>query len=215
MKKIFALLAIVFSFLLLTVSVSAGCGGQYESPCQSYSIIVDKMVGKPGTANDATVYQYVDNLTVSDPRFKPDQVVFFKIKVKNTSTIKLVGMQVKDTVPSYLEPIEGPGTLNTNDRTISWNAGDFNVDEEKIFYLKMKVLPLANLPADKGLFCLVNQVQADSSNAHDDDTSQLCVEKQVTGAPQVPSAGPELGLLLFVSEMALVGAGLTIKRFAK
>jgi uncharacterized repeat protein (TIGR01451 family) len=215
MKKIFVFSLFVLGLFFFVSSVKADCVGQYGQygqPCQSYSIVIDKMVGKPGTSNDATVYQYVDNLTVSDPRFNPDQVIFFKIKVKNTSTTKLVGMQVKDTVPAYLEPIEGPGTFNTTDRSISWNAGDFNTDEEKIFYLKMKVSSQANLPADKGLFCLVNQVQADSSNAHDDDTSQLCVEKQVTGTSQVPSSGPELGILLFSGEIALMGAGLYIKR---
>ncbi|MDO9027583.1 MAG: hypothetical protein Q7U68_01820 [Candidatus Roizmanbacteria bacterium] len=214
MKKIFAFLVVIFSFLAVTVSAFAGCGGQYESPCQSYSIIVDKMVGKPGISNDATVYEYVDNLGVSDPRFKPDQIVFFKIKIKNTSTTKLVGMEVKDTVPSYLEPVEGPGTLSSETRTITWNAGDFNVDEEKVFYLKMKILPQANLPADKGLLCIVNQVQADSANAHDDDTSQLCIEKQVVGAQKVPSAGPELGILLLSGQVALLGAGLYFRKKA-
>jgi len=207
----------VLGSMFFVSSVSADCVGQYGQygqPCNSYSIVVDKMVGKPGTSNDATVYEYVDNLSVSDPRFKPDQIVFFKVKVKNTSTTKLVGMEVRDTVPSYLDPLEGPGTYNSTNREIVWNAGDFNVDEEKIFYLKMKVLTQSNLPSDKGLFCVTNFVKASSSNAYDDDTSQLCIEKQVTSAKTVPSAGPEFGLLLLAGNILGAGIGLKLRKKA-
>ena len=208
MKKLFVFLAVVFSLLVFVPSVSADCVGQYGqygTPCNSYTIIVDKMVAKPGT-ND-----YVDNLSVTDPRFKPSQEVMFKIKIKNTSTIKLVGMEVKDTIPSYLDPMEGPGAYDSTNREITWNAGDFNVDEEKVFYMKMKVLSQANLPADKGLFCVTNFVKANSSNAYDDDTSQICIEKQVAaGTVQVPSAGPEMGLFLFTGEMLALGTGIYI-----
>lgn len=217
MKKLMAALLVVFAgFLSLTKTVSAECVGQYGQygqPCPSYAIVVDKMVGKPGTSQDSNSYTYVDNLGVSDPRFKPEQVVFFKVKVKNTSTTKLVGMEVRDTVPSYLEPLDGPGTWNSTTREIVWNAGDFEVDQEKTFYLKMRVYSQANIPADKGLFCVTNYVKANSSNAFDDDTAQLCIEKQVT-AKVVPQAGPEYGMLLLAGQMAMLGAGLYLKKRA-
>lgn len=217
MKKLIVALLVVFSgFLSLTKTVSAECVGQYGQygqPCPSYAIVVDKMVGKPGTSEDANKYSYVDNLGVSDARFKPGQVVFFKVKVKNTSTTKLVGMEVRDTVPSYLEPLDGPGSWNSSTREIVWNAGDFEVDQEKTFYLKMRVYSQANIPADKGLFCVTNYVKANSSNAFDDDTAQLCIEKQVT-AKVVPQAGPEFGLALLAGQMAMLGVGLYIKKRA-
>ncbi|KKQ25969.1 MAG: hypothetical protein US40_C0004G0004 [Candidatus Roizmanbacteria bacterium GW2011_GWC2_37_13] len=216
MKKIFVFLfASIIYYLVSNIPVYADCVGQYGQygqPCPSYAIVIDKMVGKPGTSNDANIYEYVDNLSVSDPRFKPDQVVFFKVKIKNTSTTKLVGMEVKDTVPSYLDPLEGPGSYNANTREITWNAGDFEVDQEKVFYLKMKVLPQANLPADKGLFCVTNFVKANSSNAYDDDTSQLCIEKQVTAASKVPASGPEFGLLLLAGNILGAGIGLKLRK---
>ncbi len=215
MKNIITGLVLVFSILAFATSVSADCigeYGQYGQPCPSYGIVVDKLVGKPGTSTDSNSYQYVDNLTTSDPRFIPDQVVFFKVKVKNTSTTKLTNVEVKDVVPSYLDPLEGPGSFNSTSREITFNAGDFNVDEEKTYIFKMKVLPQGSLPADKGLFCVTNFVKASTSNAYDDDTSQLCIEKQVTAAQAVPSAGPEFGILLMGGELALLGAGLYLKR---
>ncbi|OQY68252.1 hypothetical protein B6D29_01010 [Microgenomates bacterium UTCPR1] len=213
MKKYFLAILLVLGSMFFVPQVSADCVGQYGqygSPCQSYSIVVDKMVGKPGTSNDYNSYEYVDNLSVSDPRFKPDQVVFFKVKIKNTSTTKLSGMEVRDTVPAYLEPLEGPGDYNSATREVVWNAGDFDVDQEKSFYLKMKVSPQASLPSDKGLFCITNFVKASSANAYDDDRSQLCIEKQVVSAKKVPSAGPEMGLFLFTGELFALGTGLFI-----
>ena len=213
MKKITTLFVLVFSIFIFASSVSAECVGQYSqyAPCPSYAINIDKTVGIPGTSPDANSYQYVDNLTTSDPRFAPDQVVFFKAKVKNTSNIKLTNVEVKDVIPSYLEPLEGPGSFNSTSREITFNAGDFEVNEEKTYTFKMKVLPQNSLPADKGLFCVTNLVKAATSNAYDDDTAQLCIEKQVT-AETVPSAGPEYGTILFAFEIALMGTGIYLKR---
>jgi len=206
MKKIFALLAIVFSLLAVTVSVSASCGGQYESPCQSYSMLVDKMVAKPGTS------EYVDNLSVSDPRYKPSEFVMFKVTIKNTSTTTFGGMTAKDFVPAYLTPIEGPGTFDSTSRIISWDAGAFAVDEQKTYYFKMQINAQANLPADQGLFCLVNKAQAWSNTTTDDDSSQFCIEKQVMGAVKVPSAGPEYGILVTALSFAGLGAGIYLRK---
>lgn len=212
MKKLIVFSILTIYYFLFAINSVLAQYGQYGQPSPSYSIVVDKMVGKPGTSNNASAYEYVDNLAVSDPRFKPDQVVFFKIKIKNTSTTKIVGMEVRDTVPLYLEPLEGPGTYNANTREIVWNAGDFEVDQEKVFYLKMKVLPQASLPADKGLFCLTNFVKANSANAYDEDTAQLCIEKQVVPGKTVPSAGPEFGLFLITANLLGIAFGIKLKK---
>lgn len=202
MKKIFALILFVFCFLVIVSSVKAGCGGQYESPCQSYSILVDKMVQKPGTAD------YVDNLSISDPRYNPSNYVMFRVTIKNTSTTTLGGMTAKDYVPSYLTPIEGPGSFNESTRTVEWDAGAFAVDEQKTYYFKMQIDPQANLPADKGLFCLINKAQAWSNTTTDDDSSQFCIEKQVVPGKIVPSAGPEMGLILLSGEILALATGI-------
>lgn len=185
--------------------------GQYGQPSPSYSILVDKMVGKPSLNKGATSYDYVDNLSPSDPRFRPGQEIFFKVKVKNTSNTRLTNVTVKDYLPSYLEPIEGPGSWDASTRIITWNAGDFEVDEEKVYYIKMQIYPQDKLPADKGLFCLVNKVGA-YNQASDEDTSQFCIEKEVLGVTKVPSAGPEYGLALLAFNGLVAIVGLRLKK---
>lgn len=209
MKKIFVFLfAAIIYYLSSNIPVYAGCGGQYESPCQSYSILVDKMVQKPGTSD------YVDNLSVSDPRYKPGQTVMFKVTVKNTSNATIGELTAKDYVPSYLTPIEGPGTYDSATRMVTWNGGYFGVDEQKTWYFKMGIDSQANLPANQGLFCLVNKAQAWSNDKTDDDSSQFCIEKQVSTPPKVPSAGPEMGLALTAIQLAGVGMGIYLRKRA-
>lgn len=208
MKKLILFFSFAFiAYLISPISAFAGCGGQYESPCQSYSMLVDKMVAKPGTSD------YVDNLSVSDPRFKPSEYVMFKVTIKNTSTTTLGGMTAKDYVPDYLTPIEGPpGTFDANTRIITWDAGFFNVDEQKTYFFKMQINSQANLPANQGLFPVVNKAQAWSNQMTDDDSSTLFIEKQVATPPKVPSAGPEMGLTLIALQMAGVGAGIYLRK---
>lgn len=205
MKKILVFLAIIFSYISVVSSVSASCGGQYESPCQSYSMFIDKMVQIPGTSN------YVDNLSVSDPRYKPSEYVLFKVTIKNTSTTQIGEVTAKDYIPLYLTPVEGPGSFDSSTQTLTWNAGYFAVNEQKTYYFKMQINSQANLPADKSIIAVINKAQAWSNDMTDDDSSQLFIEKQVAAPPKVPSAGPEMGLLLFTGELFALGTGIYMK----
>ncbi len=76
----------------------------------------------------------------------------------------------------------------------------------------MRVIPQNLLPQDKGLLCIINKATAESGNAIDDDTTQLCIEKQVIGVAQVPSAGPEMGIVFFSVEILLLSTGVYLKR---
>lgn len=219
MKKLsLALATFVFMFLALAVPSYAqyGCQGQYGQygNCPpSQSILVDKFVGKV-TLNKGgfTDIEYTDNMSASDTRFKANDMVAFMIKVKNTSGDTLTNVTVKDFIPSYVNPIEGPGTYDSTNRVISFNAGDFQANEEKVYYFKVQVVPTSAMPNDRGLFCQLNKAQAYNDNASDEDTAQFCIEKQVVGVTQVPQAGPEMGVLLLSLEAAALGAGLFIKK---
>jgi hypothetical protein len=209
MKKIVSFLFLLFLVLNVT-SVKANYG-QYGGETPSYSLLIDKMVAKPGTQKGETA-QYVDNLSPSDPRFFPSQDVWFKIKVKNTANVALHAVEIKDYVPEYILPIEGPGKWDPQTRTLTWNAGNFAVDEEKTYYVKMRVYEQKLLPADKGLFCIVNKASAKNNVAYDEDTAQLCIEKQVLGVSQVPTAGPEMGLALLAGNLLTLTIGLQLKK---
>jgi len=220
MKKSFIVLTFLTSLFLVSAVPSFaqyGQYGQYGQTTPSLSILIDKQVGKPvgTTKGGITEVEYVDNLTLSDVRFKPGAEVNFKIRVKNTSNVVLNSVIVTDTVPAYIEPIEGPGTYNATTRIITFNAGNFAVGEEKIYFLKTQLYGQDKLPSDRGLMCITNYAKAYNDNTSDDDTAQFCIEKEVIGVKQAPKAGPELNFLLLAGQMGLLGVGVLIKKKAK
>lgn len=197
------------------VKADSGQYGQYGQPAPAQTILIDKTVGKPNaimTKGGLVNVEYVDNLSPADPRFRPGQQVLFKIKVKNTSTVSLSQVTVQDYVPTYVEPMEGPGNYDAGTRIISWDAGSFAPNEEKTYDLKMQLYPQDKLPANKGLFCLTNKAQASNSVTSDDDTAQFCVEKEVIGVKKAPEAGPEAGVLILGANVLLAGVGFSLKR---
>jgi uncharacterized repeat protein (TIGR01451 family) len=212
MKKVIVLLTLVFA--LLAVSPVSAQYGQYGQPAPIESILVDKQVSKPVTKTKGGTlqYDYVDNLTASDVKFMPGADIFFKVRVKNTSTVTLTNVMVLDKIPWYLDAIEGPGSYDANSRSISFNAGTFAPNEEKIYYFKMQWFTQDKLPADRGLMCASNYVKAYTNTASDDDTAQVCVEKQVVGVKQAPKAGPEMNILMIVGELSMLGLGLKLRK---
>jgi uncharacterized repeat protein (TIGR01451 family) len=212
MKKII----VIFLFSILCLLSSRVVSAQYGpyGPGGAPSILIDKMVGKPTgqTKGGLSSLEYVNNLSITDYKFRPGQEIFFQLKIKNTSGQNLNNVVVKDYVPLYLEPVEGPGSFNEGSRIITINAGDFSIDEEKVYVMKIKILSQNKLPADKGLFCLINKADASTNGTYDEDTSQFCIEKEVIAAPKVPSAGPEMGALLISLELATLGMGIYLKK---
>ncbi len=207
MRKFLVTLSLLFIFSFPVSPVLA----QYGTTTYNYSIFIDKTVATPNASNTNS-NSYIDNLSPSDPRFKAGNDVYFKIRVKNTSDNNLTTVWIRDYVPTYILPIEGPGSWDLENRVLSWNAGDFGINEEKTYYLKMRVYDKSMLPSDKGLFCITNRAEAKNDVAYDDDSSQICIEKTVLGVSTVPSAGPELGILLFGGELMALGTGLFLKK---
>lgn len=222
----FILLATLY--LMLNTQVSAQYG-QYGSPAPSYSILIDKMVQQyPVAAStsqtkggittngnvDCTSVGYVDNLVPADlqSRYRANQYVCFKLRVKNTSNVVFSNVTVKDTLPVYVNAIEGPGSFDATNKVITFDAGSFGPDQEKVFYIKAQLVSSNLMPADKGLFCMINKAQVYAGSAYDDDTAQLCVEKEVVNVTAAPSAGPEMGLALMGLQSAMLGAGVYLKK---
>jgi hypothetical protein len=219
MKKLVILgLALVAFATVKTVSADQyGCDGQYGgygNGCPTnQSILIDKTVSKPGviTKGGDTSVEFVDNLSENDAHFSPEDFVYFQLKVKNTSD-HAIDATVKDSLPSYLEPIDGPGAYDATNKIITINVGTLQANEEKVYTIKTKLATSAQLPSDKSIICLVNKAEAQATGAYDSDTAQLCVEKQVTGVTKVPSAGPEMGLALIISELGILGFGIGLKK---
>jgi len=221
MKKILIATLFMFVSVLNASTVMAGSSqyGQYDGGTPNYSIIVDKMV-MTGNQTKGGQEVYVDNLSPSDPRFAPGAQVIFQVKVKNTSDVSLYNIQVKDILPEWVDAVEGPGDYDGSTRTISWTYPELKSGEGKLEKITVQIKPQDQLPADQGLMCMNNKATAKADNAYDEDTSQFCLEKQVTmttkgGQPikTTPDAGAPL-LAFGALNMLGLGAGIWLKKRA-
>jgi len=212
----------IFSAAASTALADEGCtpiygGGQTCPPPGNISI--DKTVQNPENG------VFVNNLTVNDPKYSPNQSVSFKVVVTNTTSAKISKVTINDVFPSYLTFESGPGSYDSGKNTLTFTLDNLNGGESRTFDLKAKVTDSANIPFTNGVVCVVNQaIGTTSDNKTAQDNSQLCIKKEtitkgglpVAPAPKVtatPATGPEMLPLLALLPGGL--AGLILRKRSK
>jgi uncharacterized repeat protein (TIGR01451 family) len=210
MKKIlFGLLLLGFASFLPTKAY-ADCtqiygGGQ---TCTSYSFSLQKFVQVPGQSN------FVNNLSINDPKYNLSQTVNFEIVVTNTGSNYISSVTIVDTFPQFVSFVSGPGSFNNSNNTLTFVVNNLNAGQSQTFNLSGKV---ASSGVPQGITCVVNQA-AGTDNNGDTNTasSQLCITNVVNPTPTpvllpvaqiktTPPTGPEMLPLLALIPGALSG----------
>lgn len=206
--------------LASSASASTSCQPIYgggETCVQVGNISINKTVKNPTTGS------FVDNLSVNDPKYTPTSTVNFQITVTNTGNGNISSTTVKDTFPNYVTFVSGPkdGKFDSNTKVLTFTVDDLAAGVSKTFDVSAKVVDQNSLPADQGVTCVVNQVNATSNdNQQSSDNSQFCIEKptqpgtttkgglKVFPAPKVvttPATGPEMLPLIGLIPSGLFG----------
>ncbi len=186
------------------------CDGGYGSNNCFTNIVVIKNVQNP------TTLEYVENLGANKDRFNPGQEIKFQIKVTNTGNTNLENIEVKDTLPPYIEFVTGFGKFDANTKVLTLIISKLEVNETKKLDLTARIVNANKLPGDQGVVCTVNYVSAQSSGNMSEDNSQFCIQKKVLGvtappvlpAPKIvatPATGAEMLPLLGLIPGALGG----------
>lgn len=234
MKKLILGLATILFTVSAGQALAAGVYGGYGSygtqNCQpiygggetctsSSEILLNKTVKNPKTGS------FVDNLTINDPRYASGQTVTFQLTVTNTGNNVISEADVNDVFPGYLTNVTGPGSYNTNTKTLTFKIFNLNINESRTYSISGKVVSSDQLPSDQSVTCMANQASASVGNETSTDNSQFCVEKTATtattkgGLPvypapsmnQTPATGPEMLPLLGMIPTALAGFALRRK----
>ncbi|HVZ11853.1 MAG TPA: hypothetical protein VG965_02380 [Patescibacteria group bacterium] len=222
MNKIIAVLLSVVLFG--SVATSAFASG--ESNCQpiygggqvcqnNLKFTINKLVQKPGTNN------YVDNLTINDPRYNPSTNVTFKISITNTGNTEIDNLNVVDNFPQYLTFVAGVGNTNVGASQINFTIGKITAGQTLDFLITAKTADAGNLPNNQAITCVTNNVVATANDGTQaSDNAQLCIEKSIPGTTTtttttnntpilskptittIPSTGPETDILF-----GLIGSG--------
>lgn len=205
-----ALLVALLSAGSTLVAPAPAFAGSYDSPKYNRSITVDKKVAMPVTTKGGTTNTFYDNISASQYLFNPGQDVTFEIKVKNTSEVALTHVIVKDFGPEYMYLKAVPGTLDEASNTLTIEAGDMAVNEEKTFTVYARIKPAGQVPT--GTSCVTNKAYASADGVSDDDTANLCIVK---GKPTaIPTTGPEQGLAMLGLASIMGYIGLRLRNMA-
>jgi len=203
MKKI-----IFFSFLLLVLSAgrvmaAVRCETQYggSQVCVSTGQLqVDKKVWDPQRGS------WVDNLYITDYKFKTGEVVRFKLSIKNVGDDSLHEVKITDTLPEFLF---FTGTTPSEFKFDILNPG---VTEEK--EVEARVVSESQLKVNQD--CDVNTAEATSKEGFQDkDTAKLCVTKQVLGISTLPKTGPSNTFLILCLSVLAGLAGVALMKLTK
>lgn len=220
MRKITYAISSLFAVVIFLTNIGSvnadgaygqsGCvpvyGGGVQCP-RVGQVLIDKTVRNPATGI------FVDNLLPADPRYRPGNLVTFRLAVKNTGDEKLDKVTVTDIFPQYVDFTSGPGNFDSNTKTLKFDVLDLVGGSTREFEVVGKIVHAAVLPADKSVVCPVNTVEAVTSTQTDRDTSQLCIEKEMV-VPSVPSAGPKEWTLSFAGLGTALAIGLSLRKKA-
>lgn len=218
-----ALFATTFSVLPVNAAGQSNCqivygGGEVCEDQVKFTI--NKLVQKPGKGGG----DFVDNLTVNDPRFAPNQNVNFKIVIENTGNKDITNLNVVDSFPNFLSFVSGVGNSREGDKTVNFTVGRINRGQRTEFVITAKTGPESAM-GNQAISCVVNNVKATSPDGSvAEDNAQICVERAVISVPapqvfqkpqvsQIPATGPELGYLAALIPTGL--AGIFLKRKAR
>ena len=204
------------AFAVLSSSAYADCqpiygGGQ---TCTTYSFSVQKLVQTPGKGGG----NFVNNLSVNDPKYSPSQTVNFEIIVQNTGSQTIPTLNVVDTLPQYVKFVSGSGNYDSNSNTLSFTINNINPGQSLTYNLTTQIVDPNFLPSNQGIMCPVNQVNAKDTNGFSvGASSQFCLQRTpVATLPVVtstPATGPEMLPLFALLPGALGGLILRKKSY--
>lgn len=217
MKKLILGLTLgLLAFAIKPDFASADCtqlyGGGVSCP-PSFNFTINKLVMSPGKGGG----NFVENLSVNDPKYSAGQTVQYELIVTNTGNQTIPQLFVKDTFPQYVTYVSGAGNYDSNSKTLSFTVSNLGPGDNQSYILNAKVADAKSMPVDKSVICTTNKtIATDTNGATDSDSSQLCIQKTVTQVlpaatlKTTPPTGPEMLPLA----MLLPGAlwGLTLRK---
>lgn len=227
MKKF--LLVFLFSVFYLAIPSSA----KAEISCQpiyggGQTCITTGGISLNKTVMNPQTNRMVDNLGINDPKYGPDFIVTFQLALTNTSNAVIPQVDVRDSIPQFMNFSAGPGNFEEASKTLTFRVENLNVNETRVFNVLGRVVSANSLP-NSSVTCVVNQVSAvTSQGATAQDNAQFCIEKNLITTTNVqngftkggfpvmspsaltsaPKTGPESLVLFSLVPTAIAGFAL-------
>lgn len=224
MKKffLFFLLSVLYFLFPSSAKAEITCQPIYgggQTCITTGTISVNKTVMNPKTNI------MVDNLGINDPKYGPGFIVTFQLAITNTTNSVISQIDVRDTIPQFMNFSAGPGNFDQATKTLNFRIENLNANETRVFNVLGRVVDVNNLP-NSSIVCVVNQVNAvTNQGATAQDNAQFCIEKNLlpttvtttkggfpvlspTDVTSAPKTGPESLILLSLIPTGIAGFAL-------
>jgi len=207
MKKLLFSILLLGTFAASAATANADCQSIYGGgqTCTSYTFTINKLVQVPGKGGG----NFVDNLSINDPRYSPSQTINYQVIVNNTGSNTIPTINIVDTFPSYINFVSGTGSFNSNNNTLSFTVSNLGAGQSQTFNLQAKTADSKTVPS--GVTCVVNQANGDDTHGDTaSDSSQACIQNSTAVLPAAtvkttPATGPEMLPLALLFPGALGG----------
>lgn len=205
-KQIFLIIGLAISIFGLTAK-DAIASYQYGESEPHRQIVVDKKI------KSIDQNYWSDNLSSDNILFSADELVFFKIYVKNTGDEVLKNITLIDYIPEYTKYILSDGKFNSDENRTDWTIDQLNPGEEKEYFLRVQVKDSNTLPQGDVLVSINKAKVAAESGESDEDTAQFPISTQILAA-KLPEAGSN-GLLKIIAAAIIGGVGIIARKFGR
>jgi uncharacterized repeat protein (TIGR01451 family) len=131
---------------------------------------IDKLV-KP--INDETIKDFMDNIDSARKIFVNDEILEYKLVVKNIGTSTITNIEVTDYLPKYLSMIFYPGTFDKNTNEIKFTIDNLEPNQSKNYIIRAKINKLPTTKFVGSKIKLTNRATARISGFSDTDTASI------------------------------------------
>lgn len=201
----FLITGLVTANLLLAYPFSVRADYAGEQP-QTRNFSIDKKVLDPRSN------KFVDNLTVDQFKFLPNQDVWFRVEIKNNTSAELVNVVGKDVLPASMQLVSGDGVYDPASNTLTVTIDRIAPNSSRFWDIK------ASFVSGKGgvsmsTACANNYAEARKDNDVVSDTANVCVSDKVLGeVSELPRTGPAATAILLGSLFSSLTGGYLVLR---
>lgn len=159
------------------------------------TFLLDKKVLDPRTN------KFVDNLSVDQFKFLPNQDVWYRIEFKNNKDYELTNIVGKDILPSGMQLVSGDGVYDPSTNTVTVTIDKIAPNSSRFWDIKARFVTGKGGVATAG--CVNNYAEGRKDGEMMADYAKVCVGDQVMGeVSELPRTGPASTIVLIGSLVA-------------
>lgn len=186
----------VLTASILAVSAPVVSAQYTNDQPSTRTFLLDKKVLDPRSN------KFVDNLSIDQFKFLPNQDVWYRIEFKNNKDYELTNIVGKDVLPNSMQFVSGDGVYDPTTNTVTVTIDKIAANSSRFWDIKARfVSGKGGVGMTSG--CVNNYAEGKKDGEMMADYARVCVSDKVMGeVSELPRTGPASTLVLLGSLVA-------------